>query len=324
VPVYAIVMWLSLMPLLVSANDVLNRTRYALFNGRQPAAPVRVLDALLIETDRVDGLPVVELSDIAWDQRNQLLYAVSDDGYLFTLALDIRSRRLLSARFLAGYRLRDKQGRRLTGDASDAEGLDIAGWNARGEPELLVSFEHGARIWRYSPAGRYLGKVRLPTPLRKKRGYRGANHMLEGVVSHPGFGVLTAAERPLRRDSKKVQSLYAMDGRQWRFKAWKRKKGAITSLEVLPDGNVLLLERAWKGVPAPVHIRLRKLWVMSKPEGGQVKANTLAVWNGGEGWRLDNFEGLAHYRDGLFLLVSDNNEALYQNTLLVLIEVNVE
>ncbi len=318
-------MLVLMMPLLATAADALNRTPFALFDGEQsPAARVRVLDTLLIQTDQVDGLPVVELSDIAWDERNQRLYAVSDDGYLFTLALDIQGRRLLSARFLAGYPLRDKNGHRLEGDASDAEGLDVAAWNARGEPELLVSFEHGARIWRYSPAGRYLGRVKLPRPLRKHREYRGVNHMLEGVVAHPRFGVLTAAERPMKRDSKKVQRLYAMDGRQWRFKAWQRKKAAITSLAVLPDGNILLLERAWKGIPAPVHIRLRKLMIMAKPEGGKAKADTLAAWNSGEGWHLDNFEGLGHYRNNLYLLVSDNNEELYQNTLLVLIEVNVE
>ncbi len=298
-------------------------THFTLFDGEQ-AGTARVLDSLLLRGEAVDGLPLVELSDLAWDRRNRRLYLVSDDGYLFVARVAFERDRLKSLRFVAAHRLRDRRGRALRGDAADAEGLAIAGWDARGEPELLVSFEHGARILRYSAEGRWLERLRLPKPLRRAKAYRGKNHQLEALAWHPRFGVLTAAERALKRDRKRIQRVFSLDGRSWRFPAWRRKKAAITAIEVTADGNLLLLERAWAGIPSPVHIGLRKLYLLERPEGGETRVESLAAWSTGDGWRLDNFEGLTRLDADRYLLVSDNNEALLQNSLLVLIELNGE
>ncbi len=314
------------LPTQVAADGMLrDDTPFALRDEVSPTgARVCVIDALLLRVDEVDGLPLVELSDLAWDARNRRLYLISDDGYLFVARLELDGGRLRAVEYLHGYPLRDAEGRPLRGDAADAEGLAIAGWNRRGEAELLVSFERRPRIVRYGVDGRPIENLRLPRALRRKKAYRGKNHMLEALAMDPRFGVLTAAERPLRRDSKRIQRIFALDGREWWFPAWRRRKAAITAMEAMPDGDLLLLERAWSGIPAPIHIGLRRVRLTDAPEGGEVTAEPLAAWRSTDGWRLDNFEGLTRLDARHYLLVSDNNEALLQNSVLVLIEVNPE
>jgi len=45
------------------------------------------------------------------------------------------------------------------------------------------------------------------------------------------------------------------------------------------------------------------------------------VFDTGQGWLMDNFEGLSHYRDRRFFMVSDDNCNGLQSTLLVYFEV---
>ncbi len=77
--------------------------------------------------------------------------------------------------------------------------------------------------------------------------------MLESVTYHSKYGILIAVEYPIK-GSKKYQTIYSLRGKEWHFKAEKYKNSAVTAIEVMDDGNILVLERAYSGILNPMTI----------------------------------------------------------------------
>ena len=50
---------------------------------------VNILSSFLIKSKTQNSLPITEFSDLAWDEDEQLLYAVSDEGLLYHLKLNL-------------------------------------------------------------------------------------------------------------------------------------------------------------------------------------------------------------------------------------------
>ncbi len=270
------------------------------------------------------GREVTELSGISWDTDEKILYAINDEGRLYHLRLTLKGTDIQQVKVIAEYRLRDEEGRKLKKKWRDSEGLSSRYHNNRksGDTELLVSFEGKPRVVRYTPQGRYLGEIRLPRKLWKKKTYKSKNKALESVTVHPLEGVLTAAEFPINKKPATVQTLFSSSGKEWDFPATSARNSAITGLEVLPDGKVLILERAWAGIQHPIVITLSVLDLHQKPKaGGLWVRKELARLSSAEGWLLDNFEGLAHYRDKQYFMISDDGGHAYQTTVLVLFQV---
>jgi len=76
---------------------------------------IRLLGTLELATRMIDGLPLVELSGLAWDADEGLLYAVSDRGWLFHLRPTFSDGRLRDVSVVAAFALRDSRGRKLRG-----------------------------------------------------------------------------------------------------------------------------------------------------------------------------------------------------------------
>ena len=53
----------------------------------------------------------------------------------------------------------------------------------------------------------------------------------------------------------------------------------------------------------------------------RVQTREIVRFDSSKGWRLDNFEGLAHYRGRRYFMVSDDNRSPLQKTLLVYFEI---
>ena len=51
------------------------------------------------------------------------------------------------------------------------------------------------------------------------------------------------------------------------------------------------------------------------------KTKVLAKFNSSEGWLLDNFEGLARVGKNRYVMISDDNDNFFQQTLLMYFEV---
>ncbi len=274
-------------------------------------ARFRPLDAVEIRFASDHGIPFFGISDLAYDGKRNLLYAVSDNGWLYTLNVKIADGKIEKVERVDTVVLRDKKGRKLEGKKwRDAEGMT---WTSEG---LLISFERKPRVVLYEPSGRYIKKFKLPKPLRKAKTYRGKNAMLEAVAWHPEFGLLTAPEKPLEKGDRKFHTLYSKN-EHWKIPAW----GSLTAMEVTPRGNLLVLERRYDKWTGDREIRL-SLVRLGHCKGHVCRKEIIADLKTREGWKLDNFEGLTRVKEDRYLMVSDDNDNPFQKTVLLLFEIS--
>ncbi len=280
---------------------------------------LRLLGALALPSRSVNRLRFSGLSSLAWNDDDNLLYALTDHGALLSLRPSFRNGQLVDVTLLHAAALIDPVTRKpVKWRRSDAEGLDILnGRNGRkGDAELIVSFEGAPRIARYRPDGRFIADEPLSGPLHNIRNYR-YNKMLEAVCIHPREGVLTTSEEPLNNETGTAR-LYRADGSAWRFVPG---RGGIVALECLPDGDVLVMERDYSTFTLRFIITLRRLHLPpGTPPDSLLPAETLATLDSHQGLQIDNFEGLARHRGNRFFMVSDDNDVFVQRTLLVYFE----
>lgn len=286
---------------------------------------VRLLGTVHLPARDVNGFGLVELSGLAWDEDEGVLLALSDHARVFRLAPVLVDGFLVDVEVLGGFALSDRDARALSGTAADAEGLALANDRngVHGDTELVVSFERIPRVERFGADGRWEHSYRLPPALARASAYRSPNKGLESVVLHPELGVLTAPEWPTRETDRGWHVIYALDGRQWRFERHRAPNSSLVDLELCEDGSVLTLERSFSSVWQPLVIALRRSPPLANAsEGGVLPMRDVAVFNSFEGWRVDNFEGLARHRGMRFFAVSDDNENLLQKTLLLYFELS--
>jgi hypothetical protein len=285
---------------------------------------VRLLGLLRLSNTPVDGLPANELSGMAWDEDEQLLYAISDKGHLVHLRPQFKDGILTGVDFLHAYPLLDEHGSRLKRGMTDAEDLAIRNANngSRGDSELVISFEDVPRLVRYRPDGTWLGEEPLPELLRDQHNYEGRNAELEAVALHPQFGLLTAPQKPLKTESPGLMSLYAQSGRQWQFAPIDTEDSDIVSLAITPKNEVLILERRYKNFFTPIIFAVRRVRLEEQPGGGLLTVEDVARFSNTDGFRIDNFEGLAHHQGNRYFMVSDDNNSAIQQTLLLYFEID--
>jgi hypothetical protein len=285
------------------------------------APGLRLLGVLELPAVDINGLQFSQLSGLAWDDDDGVLYTVSDKGMLFGLRPAFRDQRLVDVSLISAAALIDPKTRKPAKyRRSDSEGLDILhGRNGRkGDAELLVSYEGDPRIAVHRPDGSVLREIPLRPPLSDILQYQ-YNRMLEGVCVHPREGILTVPEEPLKSDQGATR-LYRRDGVTWRLAA---ARGGVVALECLPDGDVLVLEREFSPALLRLVITLRRVHLPAGTAAGSLLGSeTLAVLDSSQGWRRENFEGLAHHRGNRFFMISDDNDTLFQHTLLVYFELS--
>ena len=281
---------------------------------------IRLLGMLELPARTLNGHRFSGLSGLAWDEDDDLLYALTDHGVVFSLRPVFRNDRLADVRLRHAAALIDPRTRKpVKWRRSDSEGLDILnGRNGKkGDAELLVSFEREPRIARYRPDGTHLADIPLAAALQDLSRYRGGNTMLESVCLHPREGILTAPEKPLD-DVTSTARLYKTDGGSWRFPA---SRGSIVAIECLPGGDILVMERDYSKLSLHWTITLRRLRL---PAGtlldSLLEAQDVATLDSNEGFHVDNFEGLARHRGNRFFMVSDDNDVFIQRTLLLYFE----
>lgn len=276
-----------------------------------------ILDQIVIPRDTVNGQVVTELSDLAWDEDEQLLYAISDKGILFHFKLSTKNNSL-RAKPIAAFPLFDKQGKLLK--PRDSEGLMVFNSenNRKGDSQLIVSMEGIPRLLRTDTQAHQISEEKLNPLLQNRKLYRSGNDMLESVIFHPRLGLLTAPEMSLKTNPENLHTIYSPT-QYWSFPAYPSPKSSITALEVLPDQSLLVLERAWAGFPNPFVISLRRVDVMNCKPRTVCKVQDLAVFSGL--LSIDNFEGLTHIKDNLYLMVSDDNQSDLLSTKLTLFNI---
>ena len=285
---------------------------------------VRLLGTLVLNKSEVNGISPRELSGLVWDEDAQLLYAVSDDGYLCHFAPQFSDGVLTAVDYRAAYPLRESDGTPVEDKASDSEGL--AARNSHngvpGDTELLVSFEVHPRILRYSVDGQLRGKLPLDAQFANIGNYHSRNTAIEGIALHDKYGLLFAPERPLRSADQEILTIYSSTAGAWQIIPIDPEHSAIVGLELTPHGDLLVLERRYESIFRPVIWSVRRV----KLDGAAATApqkpeEILTVTTRDSAWSPQNFEGIAHHRDNKYFMISDDGESSLQKTLLMYFEI---
>jgi hypothetical protein len=252
--------------------------------------------------DKFKGSNLSELSGLAYDKEKQQLYIVSDKGRLFTYGVEFTPKGL-KLNPQNACTLESKKGKRLKKSKRDSEGvaLDSSG-------RLYISFEGKPTIAHFSSDCRKVKNISLPKSLKRAK-LRSSNKSLESLAFHPKYGFITALEYPKKGDKKTHQTIYSTSGKEWHLKVDPIKKNAIVAIEVMDDGNLLILERAHIGLLNYV-ITLRKLYI-NQCQNNLCKSKKLLQMESKKGWDLADFEGLANLGKGRYLMVSDNSDLFF-------------
>ena len=284
---------------------------------------LEVQSSVTIPPETVNGITIAELSGLAWDSDEQLLYAISDKGRVFHFRLTLDGNRIKAVDPVYAANLSDTEGDQVKKGRRDSEGLTLlnAANGKRGDTQLVFALEGVPRIIRFTPQGQALNNVELPAALRDKRAYQHGNDSLESVTFHPRYGFITAPEQPLRGQAADVHTLYSTKGQRWSFKAYPTDNSGISALEVLPDGNMLIIERAWSGILSPLVVSLRYLDLQQCAKADVCAVQDLKVFSNYV--LVDNFEGLTHLQGNQYLMVSDDGGEDFLSTTLTLFTLDV-
>jgi hypothetical protein len=280
---------------------------------------IRILDTIEVKFSKIDGENFYGISSLAYDENRDILYMLNDRGRLFTTRLVVKDERMTFLKPVSAYRLKNSHGRKILKPRSDSEGMTLLSFGDK--KEILISFERQPRIERFDTTGNGYGKkgIKLPKRLRERKNYQGKNGMLEALTYHPKYGILTTAEFPLKDQIYPYQGIFNSDGEVCKFKK-DYFDNAVTEFETLKDGNLLILQRDFDKKNFKIAITLKKLY-LDTIKDGICKVKNLAVMKTDDGWNLDNFEGLTHYKDNMYLMISDDNGFFLQNTILTMFEI---
>ncbi len=248
----------------------------------------------ILEKPSIDNVDTIkEASDLAFNQETHKLYIVGDKGDLYVYDVSFNGD-AIDFKYQNEYKINHPD----ENFNIDSEGLAI---NA-GE-EMIVSFEGRPRISNMTVEGELGKSYTLPEKLNDSTAYAEGNAMLEALAWHGQYGILTAAEFPVNGQEKTEQTIYALDGTEWNFKAEEYENSAVTAIEVMDDGNLLVLERAYKeGIIPSFYITVKKLYLGDCNAERECKTEKLYS----KLLYLKNYEGLTKVGKNRYLMVTDN------------------
>lgn len=273
---------------------------------------LRYLGGLILaaESDDFGGY-----SGIAVDSDGGGLWAVSDLGHW--LRLDFTRDAAGLPVGVAGARhlpLADARGqpvaRKSLSDAEALRRLPDGSW--------LVGFERAHRLWTYAEPG---GPARYALPAPPGFETQPDNGGAEAVAVWPNGDLLVLSED--REAGSGHTSVWlrqgGMQGDAWSDLSWPTRDGfKPTDAVVLPDGDVLVLERFFTPLAGP-KARISRVTMASIRPAAVLQPETLAEW--ARPYSVDNMEALDVRRagdGGLWLYVmSDDNRNSLQRTLLM-------
>jgi len=271
---------------------------------------IEILDQKILSFDTINGKKFSEISDITYDKEKNIFYMVSDEGFLFTLKAKFKHSKIILLNPISGAMIKKSKTRNFTRIQRDSEGITLDSKN-----RLIISFESRPKIGIFYKNGILKRLYKLPYKLKHRKNLRHRNKSMESVAYHPKYGLISANEYPIKKQDKKIQSIYSLRGKEWKFRMSNAKNSAITALEVMDDGNILVLERAYSGLFEPFVITLKKVYINRCKK--ICKSRVLAEFSSTAGWRVDNFEGLAKIDKNKYVMISDDNDNFYQDTIII-------
>lgn len=305
-------LFLSVLAMPVEAQQVqlqLDRTNPA----NMTVGQLSYLGAVVIPPgpERLGGLSALSVSS---DRRN--ITALSDSGRIFEGRLNWSSAgRLVGVELARGIKLLDEDGNPVVGRArSDSESLVArigTGW--------LVGFERQHRIEQYAtwqsvpmPFAQPPGLATLPT-----------NEGLEGITQLQDGRFFTIAEAS---GSDGAHPAWIWQNSAWQSLKYQSSPGLKpVDLSVLPDGDILVLERGFN-LFYGFRVRIARIDHHDIVAGAALAATTLAQLE--TPLLTENFEGMSvvpaqNGKSAAIFIVSDNNFNAAQQTILAAFELNL-
>jgi len=84
------------------------------------------------------------------------------------------------------------------------------------------------------------------------------------------------------------------------------------------NGDLLILERGYSGLWPTFEVALHRISF----NGNNLSKETVALFPSNNGLFDDNFEGITHYRNDYFFMVSDDNNHPFKRTLLIYFKIS--
>ena len=279
---------------------------------------IKFLDQKQLMYNHINDVKFSEISDLAYYKKKHKLFMISDEGRLFTFKARFTDK-IDVLEPIEAVKLTKKHGKKFKRWRKDSEGMTL---DRQGH--LLISFEGKAKIaWFHKNSekkGQLIRKYKLPKALKNSDNYRSRNKSLESLAWHAKYGIVTATEWPLKQYDKKKQTIYALSGKKWHFKAEPEARSAVSAIEVMEDGNFLVLERSFVSYLDPFVVTLKKVYI-NQCKKGMCKTEVLLKMNSHKSWGVDNFEGLTRVAKNRYVMISDDNDNFFQKTLLIYFEV---
>lgn len=269
---------------------------------KNKSSAIKILDVKELIFENVN-----ELSALAYKDNN--LYALSNLAYLHKFSIDIKNNKINSLKLLSTVKLKNKKSHELKNKKSDSEGMVLVG------SKLYISFERKPRVDIFSLNGKKIKKYKIQKKLKNIDNYRGKNKALESITYLKKIGIVVAPEVALEKEDENYHYIYSKN-KFYKFKA----SAKLSALESIDDYTLLSLERYYNFFSSRRIITLKKIY-LKNCKNDICKSDVLAILDSDNGWNLDNFEGLTKISKNRYLMVSDDNQNIFQKTLLVLFEI---
>ncbi|QIG47159.1 twin-arginine translocation pathway signal [Nordella sp. HKS 07] len=272
---------------------------------------------LASDDERFGGLSSLELSEDGGG-----LLAVSDRGLWFKADLIYTDGHLSGLKAPVMAPMLGPDGKPFNGKVrSDAEA--VAGWEPmRIDGKVIVGFESRTRAGVYDLGKSGFDARYKDLKLPKQAAKGPSNQELEAIgrfASGPLAGSILAISE-LNKDENGDIRAFVWGGRKaFGFSIKQLEDYAITDLAILPDGDVLTVERSFSGTNLP-GMAIRRIKTEDIVAGGAV-APSLVFSGRMPFYRIDNMEGIAVSKlngETRVTVLSDNNyRPEFQRTLLL-------
>lgn len=278
----------------------------------------------LAVVDKDCGKKIKEGSDLAYDREKEILYILGDKGDLFTCSVTA-DEKSITLKYLNSTKINHNM------NSIDSEGLTLIS----SKNEFVVSAEGNSTnsgIYSMNLEGEITSKYSLPKYLEGAI-YKGNNLKFEAVGYTEDFGIITATENPVNSESVLNQTIYSQD-EKWLFQAEdvyidknadsfiENSVVAIADIRNSPK-EILVLERAYERKNIGFFPDVRFIITIKKLNLGicedkkysdnyKGKECDSLVLNKFETTSYSgNYEGLTEIKDGLFLMVNDNQNTTF-------------
>jgi hypothetical protein len=306
-------------PLAAELNLKVNRLdSFTIFKQQRVFGPLEWRGGLYLtsEDDRFGGLSSLEMS-----RDGAKLLAISDGGFWFRANVAYQNGELSGLTSPEIASILDANGKPLLGKyAGDAEAL--AGWTPGNLGQALVAFESKVRAGLFDLKSRGLAARMKPVSLPKAISNGPDNGEIEAIVrfgTGPLAGSILAVSERNFDLAGDIRAWVFGGKRNFAFTVKRLGSYAITDLAILPDGNIVTLERGFDGLLPGMALRLIRTNDIARQ--GAV-APELLFEARAPVHAIDNMEGIAVSRSSngetrLTLVSDDNFNRILQRTLIL-------